>query len=522
MYGQFITGKNQTYMAQVKSWREYAETILSPLGGAAKLYNAIFLAPKSAEGLEEFNTVADIACKGCLLIGGITSMGYTYLISFSILKGLLPNETAANIGAAIAVGFLFIIFDGFLGVTWPLWSKFFVEGKFKPDSTKPGNHLWVLSGVALFCISIAVAGISIAFSWNGAEIPVMVSLSSVEKSNQDSTSTDLSKAFTNQMQIQHLVESYDRRLVEAKNKDAKVQKDLQQKGEYKIKEVYQKYGNSSPERFNKYLRQAKRDSTMIADSYESQYDRVSRDMDNAIALAQSSSVRLEVAMLDKQDRIQGMFDKKMNTSVWLLQYLGVIGTALFMFIKFVQVTLNRAFQVSGKQPVRQFGTSGLGGGNNGNNNFVPKQPNLHNRGGGTGGTSHGTKEFLEDTEQIRNKSKSMAEQMMEKAEMEWMVSEQKKNSEHELIQTEQDKPEDSVWVEVIKEWVPKGKIKQGISRHANKYKEATTRQGKENEYYKCLAYVSALSGYDTEGAGAAWQRVRLVHGLPMDFNDEII
>lgn len=506
-------------MAQVKTWREYAEPILSPLGGAAKLYNAIFLAPKSAEGLEEFNTVADIACKGCLLIGGITSMGYTYLISFSILKGLLPNETAANIGAMIAVGFLFIIFDGFLGVTWPLWSKFFVEGKFKFDSAKQGNSLWVLSGAALFTISIVVAGISIAFSWNGAEIPVMVSLSSVEKSNRDSTSTNLSKAFKNQMQIQHLVESYDRRLVEAKNKDAKAQKDLQQKGEYKIKEVYQKYGNSSLERLNKYLRQAKKDSTMIADSYESQYDRVSRDMDNAIALAQSSSVRLEVAMLDKQDRIQGMFDKKMNTSVWLLQYLGVVGTTLFMFIKFVQVTLNRAFQVSGKQPIRQFGTSGLGGSNNGDSNFVPKSQNTHNRGGGTHGTSNGTKEFGDDTEQIRNKTKSVAEQMMEKAEIEWEISEQKKNSEHELIHTEQDKPENSVWVDVVKKWVPKGEIKRGISRHAHKYKEAATRQGKENEYYKCLAYVGALFEYDKEAAGAAWQQARLVHGLPMDFNE---
>lgn len=519
MYGQFITGKFKLDMAQVKSWREYAESILSPLGGGLKLYNAIFLAPKSAEGLEEFNTVADIACKGCLLIGGITSMGYTYLMSYSILKGLLPNEGSANFVAVLAVIFLFIIFDGFLGVTWPLWSKFFVEGKFKWDASRPGNHLWVLTGIALFTISITVAGISIAFSWNGAEIPVMVSLSSVAQSNADSTATDLSKAFSNQMQIQSLVESYDKRLAEAKARDAKTKADLQRKGEYKIKEAYRQYGNSSPERFNKYLRQAKKDSTIIAESYESQYDRVSRDMDNAIALAQSSSVRLEVAMLDKADRIQGMFDKKMDVSVWLLQWLGVIGTALFMFIKFVQTVLNRAVQISNKQPLRQFASNGTNGGGNGNNNFVPKDRNLHNRGSGT----HGTSQFGDESEQIRNKTKSMAEQMMEKAQYEWDVSEQKKNSEHDLTTvSEQTKPDESVWVEVVKMWVPKGKIKQGISRHASKYKDAVTPQGKSNEYYKCLAYVGALSEYDKEAAGAAWQQARMAYGLPLEFNENEI
>jgi hypothetical protein len=507
-------------MAQTKTWREYAEPILSPLGGGAKLYNAIFLAPKSAEGLEEFNIVADIACKGCLLIGGITSMGYTYLMSYSILKGLLPSEGFANFWAVVAVVFLFIIFDGFLGVTWPLWSKFFVEGKFKPDASRPGNHLWVLTGVSLFAISMAVAGISIAFSWNGAEIPVMMSLSSTAKENSDSTSTDLAKAFSNQLQVQTLIESYDKRLAEAKKKDEATQNNLRQKGEYKIKEAYRQYGNSSPERFNKYLRQAKKDSAMIVEGYESQYDRVARDMDNAIALAQSSSTRLEVAMLDKADRIQGMFDKKMDVSVWLLQYLGIIGTALFMFIKFVQTVLNRAVQVSvgTKQPLRQFASNGTNN-SGGNNNFVPRGQNMHNRGNGTGGTMHGTKEFGEESEQIRNKTKSMAEQMMEKADIEWEVSEQKKNSEHDLIVSEQGKTENSVWVSVVDEWVPKGKVKQGISRHASKYKEAVTREGKENEYYKCLAYVGALSEYDKEAAGAAWQRVRMTYGLPTDFNE---
>lgn len=512
-------------MAQTKTWREYAEPILSPLGGGAKLYNAIFLAPKSAEGLEEFNTVADIACKGCLLIGGVTSMGYTYLISYSILKGLLPSEGFANFWAVVMVVFLFIIFDGFLGVTWPLWSKFFVEGKFKYDSSRPGNHLWVLTGWALFTISIAVAGISIAFSWNGAEIPVMVSLSSTAKENADSTATDLSKAFGNQLQVQTLIESYDKRLSEAKKKDEATQNNLRQKGEYKIKEAYQKYGNSSPERFNKYLRQAKKDSAMIVEGFESQYDRVSRDMDNAIALAQSSSVRLEVAMLDKADRIQGMFDKKMDTSVWLLQYLGVIGTALFMFIKFVQTVLNRAVQVSSgtKQPFRQFPSNGTNSGG-GNNNFVPRGQNLHNRGGGTGGTLNGTiekKDFLSDSEQIRNKNKSMSEQLMEKAQMEWDISEQKKNSEHDLVVSEQDKPENSVWVTVVDKWVPKGEIKRGISRHAHKYKEAVTPGGKSNEYYKCLAYVGALSEYDKEAAGAAWQQVQITYGLPIELDSEV-
>jgi len=451
-------------------------TIISPFKGLKKLWDISFSSPKSADGLEEFNTIANIASRGCLLIGGLTSTGYTYLLSYSIFKGILPLAIASFL-SIMAVVFLFVIFDVFLGVTFPLWARFWVQGRFKKDKKAPGNGWMRLAGVSLFVIAMAVAAISIAFSYSAAEVPVMMSLTNT----QDSTKQDLSKAFQAHLTLQKIIESYDKDLEKAEYADKKELKKLQDKGAKLVIAAKKKYSHPmySRNKFISRVERAKKDSASKVDAYEKKYDRVQRDKEHSISLAQSSSSRMEIASMQETDRLQGMFDRKMELSISILRWLGIVGTVLFMFIKFVQTVLNTGISASDKAE------------------SLKKQNSLFNKLSGTDNAQAFNKSSRNDRERKWNKT-----------------SESRNSVEYTKGYAEQSGTTDTVLVPYSGEYKTVSQIKSAISRHANKYNVAITPKGKENEYMKFLSHVDALGQVDKAEAARLFSECQKKYNMP--------
>jgi len=456
-------------------------TLFMPLQGMKKLWDVILGSPSSADGLEKFNITASFVSRGCLLIGGLTSTGYTYLLSYSIFKGLMPMAVASFL-SFVAVVLLFIIFDAFLGVTFPLWADLWVQGRFKKDKTDPGNRLMRLAGMSLFLIAMLVAGVSIAFSYSAAEVPVIMSLTSIQ--SQDSTKSDLSKAFASQLTLQKIIDSYDRELKVAQSTDSYELAKLKKNGSNKIAAVHAKYSHPkySRSKYASRMRDAKADSMNLVDSYQKKYDQVRRDKEHTISLQQSSSSRVEIAAMSEQNRLQAMFDRKMEQSITILRWLGIIGTVLFIFICFVQTVLNTCITASDKAAA------------------LKKRNNLLSS--FNGGTV---------SNQAFNKSSR------NNRERNWNKTHESQNSvEYTRDDSEQDGTDGSILVPHILEWKTPSQVRSAVSKHANNYANRTSQLGKDNEYVKFLAHVDALSTVDPDGAFLLAKSCQKKYGLPID------
>jgi hypothetical protein len=455
-------------------------SLLTPFKGVKTLWEASFVSPKSTDGLDEFNAIANIAARGCLLIGGITSMGLTYVVSYSIFKELMPTYLAQTC-SIIAIVFLFIILDAFLGVTFPLWAKYFTQGKF--NRKKYGNSM-ALAGILLFLISAGVCGISVGLSYNSAEIPVVMSLSSTKK---DSTTSDaLSKAMSAHLSINQLNESYNDKLAIAKERDEQEIERLKEKGSKIIaakKRKYAKYRWKNPDKYANRINKAERDSMNLVEGYQRQYDRVYRDMQVAVDRLQNSSSRIETAMLDKEDRMQGLFDKQYNISVGILRILGVAGSLLFMFIKLVQIILN-----DGVSKVKE---------------SEQKRKRV---------------KFQETFSKNETANRTNRDSSGIKAEHNWNKVKETRNS-MEFVNTDfgTDTEQDGTdTIDVMGVYKTKSQIRSAISRHANKSTHATTARGKENEVKKCLLHIAALATLDPAEAYKLGQDVKHKYNLDID------
>lgn len=322
-----------------------------PFGGLKALWMASFASPKTKDGLQEFNQVANIAARGCLLVGAITSMGFIYLTSYGIFKALLPYW-AANILSFVAIGFWFMIVDRLLEVTFPLWCKYLVEGKFAFERGHKGSGLMLTSGIFLFLIILSVVGISVWTSFESAEIPVMQAMTSI--SSTDSTSSSqLKEALKGQLNLQKMMESFDKQLAEAKRIDDEEIRARKLAGHKRVNRTrqnlagYMKSNNRDTKQWvANQIRKAEKDSASRVEDYQRQYLRVMRDKEDAMSKLQASNTRMEMASMKKEERMQRMFDRKAEISIALLTIFGVMGTLLFIGIKFVQIVLNAGVEAT--------------------------------------------------------------------------------------------------------------------------------------------------------------------------------
>ncbi len=283
------------------------------------------------EQVNRFNYIADISARGCLFIGGLTSMGFTYLISYPIYMNMFNNGYVSLFLTVVSILFVFFIFDILLGVTFPMFTTMLVDGKFKT------NKNMRISGVLLFAISISIATVSIMCSVNGAEVPVITSINKKIEDNQ----SDYIKLQSN-LGVSSIIDSYDKSLDKAVKDDKDNIERLKKNGSDLIKNVREKYSNPiySPLKLKRKIVAAKKDSANLVDSYESLYYKILSDKDKLIESEQNNLSKISSIENENNEKLNLLFQKKSDITVYFIRVIGVLGTVLFMFIKIVQSYLN--------------------------------------------------------------------------------------------------------------------------------------------------------------------------------------
>lgn len=283
------------------------------------------------EQVKRFNYIADISARGCLFIGGLTSMGFTYLISYPIYMNMFNNGYVSLFLTVVSILFVFFIFDILLGVTFPMFTTMLVDGKFKT------NKNMRISGVLLFAISISIASVSIMCSVNGAEVPVITSINKKIEDNQ----SDYIKLQSN-LGVSSIIESYDKSLDKAVKDDKDNIERLKKNGSDLIKNVREKYSNPiySPLKLKRKIVAAKKDSANLVDSYESLYYKILSDKDKLIESEQNNLSKISSIENENNEKLNLLFQKKSDITVYFIRVIGILGTVLFMFIKIVQSYLN--------------------------------------------------------------------------------------------------------------------------------------------------------------------------------------
>jgi hypothetical protein len=315
-------------------------TLYVPLAGIKKLWAISFTPEKIGSDLDAFNAIADIAARGCLLMGGVSGMGNTFVICYGIFSNLLPSFFA-GILTIIMMAFLFLMFDLFLGVAYPLFINYMVAGKFKYSRGSAGTAWMFVAGTSLLAVCVSLAAVTMAFSYYSSDIAVSASISAVQD-KRDSTNSHAIMIKHNQEHLREVIASYDKSLKEAKSIDRAEIKKLKALGAMNVRETTKKYSQRkySHSRFLAKVKRAQKDSADLVNSYSRQYLRFSRDKDDAITKIQASNSRLEIQSMEKGQRKNAMFDKYADIGAWFLAIVGCLGTLLFMGIKFVQGVLN--------------------------------------------------------------------------------------------------------------------------------------------------------------------------------------
>lgn len=287
------------------------------------------------EQVKRFNYIADIASRGCLFIGGLTSMGFTYLITYPIYMNIFSNGYVSLSLTILSILFVFFIFDILLGVTFPMFTTMLVDGKFKT------NKNMRISGVLLFVISVSIASVSIMCTINGAEVPVITSINK----KLETTQSDYLKLQSN-LGVASIIESYDKSLEKAKEDDEYNIDKLKKNGSDLVTDTKEKYSNPiySPLKLKRKVIEAKKDSANLVDSYESLYYKILSDKDKLISSEQNNFSQISSIEGETNEKIDMLFQKKSEITVYFIRIVGILGTVLFMFIKIVQSYLNNGLE----------------------------------------------------------------------------------------------------------------------------------------------------------------------------------
>jgi hypothetical protein len=212
-----------------------------------------------------------------------------------------------------------------------MFTTMLVDGKFKT------NKNMRISGVLLFAISISIATVSIMCSVNGAEVPVITSINKKIEDNQ----SDYIKLQSN-LGVSSIIESYDKSLDKAVKDDKDNIERLKKNGSDLIKNVREKYSNPiySPLKLKRKIVAAKKDSANLVDSYESLYYKILSDKDKLIESEQNNLSKISSIENENNEKLNLLFQKKSDITVYFIRVIGILGTVLFMFIKIVQSYLN--------------------------------------------------------------------------------------------------------------------------------------------------------------------------------------
>ena len=321
--------------------------ILSIFGTTKDLVGVIVAPPKSEYGLDEFVKLSYFVARCGLLIGGITSMGFSYVISYSIAKALL-SPALAQVAAFIAMAACFLVFDGLLGVAWPLWLQLQSSGRTRFKNRKQeGGLMLFFAGVLLFILCASIAFGSIAFSFNSSEFPVAMAMAAEVEEKAPTKNKVETK------EVLEFAATFDDELKNAKEEDDRQYILLQKKGGKNVAAAIKKYRTRSQKTFKDRTNRARRDSTNLVDGRESRYQQALRNKNHAVEKYQKSISSAQEYEHSHSKNLKAIFDKKAETSIFVLKMLGCSGTVLFLLITTVIIILTTALSHSNKEKARR-------------------------------------------------------------------------------------------------------------------------------------------------------------------------
>ena len=476
-------------------------TMYVPLAGIKKLWTISFSPEKMGSDLDAFNAIADIAARGCLLMGGISGMGNTFVICYGIFSNLLPIWAAGFI-TFIMMCFLFLMFDLFLGVAYPLFINFMVAGKFKWTRGKAGTAWMFVAGLSLLGICAALATVTMSFSYYSSEIAVSTSVAVIQNES-DSTGNHSAIVEKNQEHLQTIIHSYDRSLKNALRIDKEEIERKENLGRISVQATITKYSarKYSRGRFIAKVKQARRDSANNVDSYERHYLKVSRDKEDAVSKAQSSHTRIEHSAMAKRERMNEMYDKYSEIGAWFLAMVGCLGTLLFMGIKFVQGVLNKGLEKvsegeAEEKRSRIYTPTGTDGGS-----------------GGTETRTNGTKDRTTRTTGSSTRTGKKEGSSKDSR----TTTRTDKDGKAGTGGTKQE--QETIFVPgIVNAKKSKADIKRSISRHAWKWNNIKFNEGQgnlQNEYDRWWSHLIALKSVDPSAYQASLEQTKMKHGITL-------
>ena len=323
-------------------------------GSTRALFAAAFTPPKSEYGLEEFATVVTVVARTGLIAGGITSMGYTYVVSYSIARAIL-SEIPAQIASIVAMAVFFLFFDILLSVTYTVWLKLQAEGRIRWKNRKDeGGPTLFFAGLILMALWIGPTIATLSTSMHGSEYPVALAMASELKEEKKGSTKSESTA----KQVLEFSKSFNDQIKEAKKEDNRMLKVLQKDGDKAVKKAIRnnnKYFYKDNKKFTRRVKRARADSAATINDYmaRSEYKKAMRAKELAINKFQKSiesANRLD-ERLDKS--MSEIFDNKAKISIYYLRVFGGAGTILFLLGTGVLTILTTALSNSNSSKVKK-------------------------------------------------------------------------------------------------------------------------------------------------------------------------
>lgn len=298
--------------------------IFSPAKGKAKEREKVFMS-------------LDLATQICVVISGLSSIGFT-----SSLSALVLSKSLSGIWLTCATLFicilLFLLLEGVLSVLLPAFFDIAFSDK---DPLAKENRSIAISLVCIFLIIGAQITTTSMMSWHGAAIPVNAAMGKAE----------LQEVKTDNKGIKEVNDFYASAIAEAKEKDKAEIAKIKKKHKAKIKQYTQAVKDDPKSEWakNKLSYYQNKQEGEIADyNTDTEVMKIEKQRLDAIASAQATQQTAISQTLDSNKQVAESHAAITNVGIGLLKYLGA-GSAILLFVlALIKVSIKKSYKLIDK------------------------------------------------------------------------------------------------------------------------------------------------------------------------------